>query len=49
MSEAMPLLFHMSSYLFSYSPILTKNSEVQNELRRLIQKGLSQENPIDRK
>jgi hypothetical protein len=56
MSGSMPLLFHTISggtegqfYPFSYSPILTKISEVQNELGRFTQKCLSQEEPVGRK
>jgi hypothetical protein len=49
----MPLLSHTLSGgtegQFSYSPIVTKNSEVQNELGRLAQKRLSQEEPVRRK
>jgi hypothetical protein len=52
----MPLLSHTFSggaegqfYPFSYSPIVTKYSEVQNELGRLTQKRLSQEEPVGRK
>ena len=56
MSGSMPLLSYTFSggtgghfYPFSYSTIVTKNSEIQNELGRLTQKRLSQENPIGRK
>jgi hypothetical protein len=51
MSGSVPLLSHTFSgvtegqfYPFSYSPVVTKNSEVQNELGRLTQTRLSEKN-----